>query len=143
MPPKKETEDEVRLQENPLYMPASKATGDELLLECILSTAAELEVCRSRQGADAMQKSQEMWHEVAVQVQAVAKHRQEQLRDDYVKNLRNWQRRESERQASGGKKGRPEKKPALRKIKWEVSGEYCKPSVRERGRRPWVRRTSP
>jgi hypothetical protein len=72
-----------------------------------------------------MQKSQEMWHEVAVQVQAVAKLRQEQLRDDYVKNLRNWQTKESERQASGGEKGRPEKKPALRKIKWEVSGEYC------------------
>jgi hypothetical protein len=126
MPPKKDTEDELRLQENPLCMPASKATGDDWLVECILSTAAELEVCRSRQGADAMQKSQDVWHEVAVQVQAAAKLRQEQLRDDYVKKLKAWHAKESERQASGGKKGRAEKKPALHKIKWEVSGDYCK-----------------
>jgi hypothetical protein len=126
MPPKKDSEDETRLQEDPTHMPSSKATGDEWLLECILSTVAELGVCRSRQGADAMQKSQEIWQEVAVQVQAAAKYRQQQLRDEYVKNLRNWNTKESERQSSGGRKGRAEKKPALHRIKWEVSADYCK-----------------
>jgi hypothetical protein len=38
--------------------------------------------------------------------------------------------KESERQASGGKKGKgkAEKKPALHRIKWEVTGDYCKQS---------------
>jgi hypothetical protein len=128
MPPNKDSEDEARLQEDPTHMPTSKATGDERLLECIISTVAELGVCRSRQGADAMQKWQEIWQEMAVQVQAAAKFRQQQLRDEYVRNLRNWNTKESERQASGGKKRRAEKKPSLHRIKWEVSAEDCKQS---------------
>jgi hypothetical protein len=126
MPPKKDSEDEARLQADPHHMPASKATGDEWLLECILTTVADLGVCRSRQGSEAMQKSCEMWHDVAATVQAAAKARQERFREDYLRNLRSGQTKESERQASEGKKGRAEKKPVLHRIKWEVSGEYCR-----------------
>jgi hypothetical protein len=68
-------------------------------------------------GAEAMQKSQDMWQDAVAQVKAAATARQEQLRGDNLRNLRIWQTKKSERQASGGKRGKAEKKPGLQRIK--------------------------